>query len=255
MFYLDSDVAARAGHAIYIDSEWALTSISQAQFWAGVDLEQLGDGRVEGILSVDVSEWERPGRRTGKVAAKCTPEEIRDEVWGQLTTTSTTARRPTDDRTCWRWFLDPAIEFPNPTGRDEPRAAAGQHGRLVGRPARGAHAHPQPRPRLGLRAHAHRPGDDGGRQRGRAARRQRDPRPHRLTRAALPASGSCASRRSSPRPRARPACAGSSSAARRRRRCASPTRRARGHRTARRADAAGGRAAHPLTSAVAGPRG
>ena len=34
------------------------------------------------------------------------------------------------------WFLDPAIEFPNPTGADEPRTAADQHRRLVGRPAR-----------------------------------------------------------------------------------------------------------------------
>jgi NADPH-dependent 2,4-dienoyl-CoA reductase/sulfur reductase-like enzyme len=42
--------------------------------------KQRGDGRVEGILSVDVSEWERPGRRTGKVATACSREEIRAEV-------------------------------------------------------------------------------------------------------------------------------------------------------------------------------
>src|SRR6185436_17691075 len=85
LFYLDRDVPLVNGHAIYIDSEWALTSISQAQFWDDVDLTGYGDGRVEGILSVDVSEWDRPGRRTGKVAMACTPEEIRTEVWGQLT--------------------------------------------------------------------------------------------------------------------------------------------------------------------------
>ena len=33
LFYLDRDVPLVHGHAIYIDSEWALTSISQAQFW------------------------------------------------------------------------------------------------------------------------------------------------------------------------------------------------------------------------------
>ena len=46
MFYLDRDVPLVHGHALYIDSEWALTSISQAQFWGGVDLGEYGDGRV-----------------------------------------------------------------------------------------------------------------------------------------------------------------------------------------------------------------
>src|ERR687890_425969 len=84
LFYLDKDVPLVNGHAIYIDSEWALTSISQKQFWPGVDLARGGDGRVRGVLSVDVSEWQRPGRRTGKVAQLCSTEEIFEEVWGQL---------------------------------------------------------------------------------------------------------------------------------------------------------------------------
>ena len=63
LFYLDRDVPLVHGHAIYIDSEWALTSISQAQFWKDVDLARYGDGRVKGILSVDVSDWDTPGRR------------------------------------------------------------------------------------------------------------------------------------------------------------------------------------------------
>ena len=83
-FYLDRDVPLVNGHAIYIDSEWALTSISQKQFWPDMDLSRLGDGRVRGVLSIDVSEWQRPGRRTGKVAQLCSREEILDEVWGQL---------------------------------------------------------------------------------------------------------------------------------------------------------------------------
>jgi uncharacterized protein with NAD-binding domain and iron-sulfur cluster len=113
MFYLDRDVPLQHGHAIFIDSEWALTAISQAQFWPGVDLEQRGDGRVEGILSVDVSEWERPGRRTGKVATACSREEIRTEVWGQLTDHIDDGSL--DEANVVTWFLDPAIEFPNPT--------------------------------------------------------------------------------------------------------------------------------------------
>src|SRR5215204_5063731 len=117
MFYLGRDVPLVHGHAIFIDSAWALTSISQAQFWGGRDLAAAyGDGRVEGILSVDVSEWERPGPRTGKVAAKCSPEEIRAEVWGQLCDHLNDGTAPVlDEANVLAWFLDPAIEFPNPT--------------------------------------------------------------------------------------------------------------------------------------------
>jgi uncharacterized protein with NAD-binding domain and iron-sulfur cluster len=113
MFYLDRDVPLVHGHTIYIDSEWSLTSISQAQFWAGVDLERYGDGRVRGILSVDVSEWERPSARTGKVAAKSSAAEISAEVWAQLKDHLDDGTL--DDDNIVAWFLDPAIRFPNPT--------------------------------------------------------------------------------------------------------------------------------------------
>ena len=112
LFYLDRDVPLVNGHAIYVDSEWALTSISQKQFWPRVDLSRRGDGRVRGILSIDVSEWQRPGRRTGKVAQMCTREEIFEEVWGQLTDH---LDGELDDVTVLERFLDPAIVFPNPT--------------------------------------------------------------------------------------------------------------------------------------------
>jgi uncharacterized protein with NAD-binding domain and iron-sulfur cluster len=111
MFYLDEDVPLVHGHAMYIDSEWALTSISQRQFWRGFDWAQTGDGRVEGILSVDVSDWSTPSRRLGKVAMQCTHDEVLDEVWGQLADHVETL----DKANVLRAFLDPAIEFPNPT--------------------------------------------------------------------------------------------------------------------------------------------
>ena len=43
-----------------------------------------GDGNVDGIISVDVSDWYTPGRRTGMCAMECTQEEIFKEVWGQI---------------------------------------------------------------------------------------------------------------------------------------------------------------------------
>ena len=116
LFYLDQDISLVHGHTIYIDSEWALTSISQAQFWRDIDIGRYGDGTVRGILSVDVSDWDTPGRRTGKVASRCSREEIRAEVWGQLVDHLNDGTTPRlDESRVLAWFLDPAIEFPNPT--------------------------------------------------------------------------------------------------------------------------------------------
>jgi uncharacterized protein with NAD-binding domain and iron-sulfur cluster len=112
MFYLDEDLPVVNGHAIYIDSDWALTSISQRQFWRGYDLERHGDGRVGGILSVDVSDWAQASRRLGKIAMQCTHDEVIDEVWAQLTD----HLDDLDRANVISAFLDPAIEFPNPTG-------------------------------------------------------------------------------------------------------------------------------------------
>lgn len=92
-FYLAEPVPVANGHVTYMGTPWALTSISQAQFWAGVDLARYGDGTVRDILSVDISDWETPGlldwpdgkgltRR--KPARECSKDEIAAEVWAQL---------------------------------------------------------------------------------------------------------------------------------------------------------------------------
>src|ERR1700681_2275576 len=44
-FYLETDQPLTDGHAIYLDSNWALTSISQRQFWRNYDLSNYGNGR------------------------------------------------------------------------------------------------------------------------------------------------------------------------------------------------------------------
>jgi uncharacterized protein with NAD-binding domain and iron-sulfur cluster len=115
MFYLDRDVRVTHGHTIYIDSPWALTSISQAQFWSDFELEQMGDGRVEGILSVDVSDWEQQGVLHQKQAMYCSAEEVREEVWGQLTAALNDAGIAVlEESNVLAWFLDPSIVYPNP---------------------------------------------------------------------------------------------------------------------------------------------
>ena len=115
-FYLRRDVPLARGHAIYLDSPWALTSISQHQFWTSVDLSTFGDGTVAGILSVDISEWQEPGVLYGRPAMQCTAEQIKEEVWAQLKQHLNVAGSiQLDDSDLVTWFLDPDIQFPNPT--------------------------------------------------------------------------------------------------------------------------------------------
>ena len=114
-FYFAKDEPLVHGHAIYLDSPWALTSISQRQFWTNVDLSEYGDGAVRGILSVDISDWEAPGVVWDKPARECTAEQIKEEVWTQLKQhLNDSGAMPIDDANLVAWFLDPDIEFPNP---------------------------------------------------------------------------------------------------------------------------------------------
>ncbi len=115
-FYLATDQPLTDGHAIYLDSNWALTSISQRQFWRGYDLSEYGGGRVGGILSVDISNWTTPGNFNGKPAMTATSrKEIKDEVWAQLKAAlNAPGHVQLEDDNVVDWFLDPDIQFPNP---------------------------------------------------------------------------------------------------------------------------------------------
>jgi uncharacterized protein with NAD-binding domain and iron-sulfur cluster len=117
MFYLKQDVPLIHGHSIYIDSPWALTSISQRQFWPSVNLRGLGDGSVGGLLSVDISDWCTPGEHAarGKAARRCTRDEVAAEVWAQLKAALNNRGEVLSDSNLADWFLDPAIVHPNPT--------------------------------------------------------------------------------------------------------------------------------------------
>jgi len=117
-FYLKTDEPLANGHAIYLDSNWALTSISQRQFWTGYDLSQYGNGQVGGILSVDISNWTAGGNFNGKPAMACmTREEVKEEVWAQLKAAlNVGGERQIEDENLIAWFLDPDIQLPNPTG-------------------------------------------------------------------------------------------------------------------------------------------
>src|SRR5215471_200761 len=85
-YFLYEDVPLVRGHTFYPDSPWALTSISQPQFWRDLGLFRrlYGDGDVGGLLSVDVSAWDTPGLFIPKTAKQCTPQEVAREIWEQL---------------------------------------------------------------------------------------------------------------------------------------------------------------------------
>jgi uncharacterized protein with NAD-binding domain and iron-sulfur cluster len=108
-YYLTEDVPIAHGHAIYIDSPWALTSVSQAQFWRDFDLGQYGDGTIQGILSVDISDWDVKGLN-GKQAQHCTRQEMALETWEQLKRSLNVNGEVLRDSHLHSWFLDPDIE-------------------------------------------------------------------------------------------------------------------------------------------------
>ena len=88
-FYLNKELDIVKGHCIYVDSEWALTSISQLPFWPGYDMSVRGDGKVQTIFSVDISDWDvlspaEPGVSAMKAKDCRTFDQIADRVWIQL---------------------------------------------------------------------------------------------------------------------------------------------------------------------------
>ncbi len=114
-FYLKDDVQIAAGHVIYFDSPWALTSISQASFWPTTKLpKDYGDGTTKGILSVDISNWDTPGNLYGKAAKLCTEKEIKDEVWAQISVHKSKKGGVIfhDQRPLGDFMLDPDIVIP-----------------------------------------------------------------------------------------------------------------------------------------------
>lgn len=100
------------GHVMYVDSPWALTSLTQAQFWQGHDWGATGNGKVVDVLSVCVSNWDEPGVLYGKPARQCTADEIRTEVWHQMASSLNDLNDvdlPLDPGVAEAWSLDPGI--------------------------------------------------------------------------------------------------------------------------------------------------
>jgi uncharacterized protein with NAD-binding domain and iron-sulfur cluster len=140
-FFLKEDIPLVHGHVNYIDTPWALTSISQRQFWPHIDMRLYGtgelQGKIQGVLSVDISDWMElapvppedwvwPERSDGKpvefppkemwvdkTAACCTRSQVAAGVWEQLKARINVGNQILlkDEMVC-RWFLCPAYIYP-----------------------------------------------------------------------------------------------------------------------------------------------
>jgi hypothetical protein len=104
-YYFRSEVKFVAGHTVFPDSEWGLSSIAQPQFWA----RRRGwwDGYL-GLISVDIGDWHTASRKTEKTAWDSTRQEIAEEVWRQIRDTLPEEGRIPDPIL---YHLDENIEF------------------------------------------------------------------------------------------------------------------------------------------------
>lgn len=115
-YFLYEDVPLVRGHTFYPDSPWALTSISQPQFWRDLGLfrTRYGNGEVGGLLSVDISDWDAPGSLIQKPAKLCTRDEVAQEVWHQLKA-GLNGTAPGDqvltDAMMHSWHLDADLDY------------------------------------------------------------------------------------------------------------------------------------------------
>ncbi|MFC7449343.1 hydroxysqualene dehydroxylase [Rhodococcus daqingensis] len=111
-YFLRRRIPIANGHVAYLGSPWALTSISQAQFWRGDFADRYGDGTVADCLSVDISDWETPGILYGKPAKQCTRDEIARETWAQMNSLLGDGGAPVlRDEDLASWFLDPGVSW------------------------------------------------------------------------------------------------------------------------------------------------
>jgi hypothetical protein len=87
--YLDQPLTLQPhlGHSLYVDTEWALTSIAQSTFWRPpfADLTQWGDGSVRAVWSINISDWTTPYPSGGGTTANRSPlPDLLDRTIAQL---------------------------------------------------------------------------------------------------------------------------------------------------------------------------
>lgn len=106
------------GHITFLDAPWALTALTQAQYWSERDFpHDYGDGTAVDCLSVDISNWDAPGMLFGKPAKECSPDEVAAEVLHQMRHHHTMGEL-LPEGIVHSWFLDPGIRWDPAAGRN-----------------------------------------------------------------------------------------------------------------------------------------
>jgi len=85
VYYLTkSDVPMSPGHIVYLNSNWALTSISQNQFWEK-KIDEYGKPSIKGAISTIISDWFAPGNHSGRTAKEASdPAEVAEEAFLEI---------------------------------------------------------------------------------------------------------------------------------------------------------------------------
>lgn len=126
-FYTKDDISVAKGHVLYVDSPWALTSVSQPNFWPEFPMSEFGKGEAKGLMSVISSNWGyfidpntdevsaiksvlNEDLKIEKPPQLCTPEEIKTEIWKQMKKSlKEKGALLLEDEQILDWFLDPDI--------------------------------------------------------------------------------------------------------------------------------------------------
>ena len=110
-YYFRKPVSLVRGHMNHIDTEWALTSISQVDVWRDGTMNRYGPEVIQGIVSVDVSDWLTPASN-GRAAIQHSREDVCLEVWQQLKRSVNMPGEPEvlRDEDLIGWFIDSDID-------------------------------------------------------------------------------------------------------------------------------------------------
>jgi uncharacterized protein with NAD-binding domain and iron-sulfur cluster len=103
--YLARDHGFGRGHQILLDSPWGLSSISAAQFWPRRHRHL---PRGMGVLSVDISSWDLPGRG-GRRARDCSRAQVFRETVAQLR--DALGPEGLEDDNIHGFYLDESLRF------------------------------------------------------------------------------------------------------------------------------------------------
>jgi uncharacterized protein with NAD-binding domain and iron-sulfur cluster len=116
MYYLTKfDVPMSRGHVVCLNSNWALTSISQNQFWVR-KIDQYGKPKIKGIISVIISDWFAPGNHSGCTAqqSEC-PGEVAEEALREMQDhLSAMSGIHLDEKNIAGAYVDPALVYHKP---------------------------------------------------------------------------------------------------------------------------------------------